>query len=111
MVANTLGQCGPDCLQFLWILADNDARTQLHPDLNSLPNDITTQGTNASAYSLDFQRQRGSKYHDNRLQLLTYIFEAVTERIFGAIFHLSNSKQYRDWLRQARHNWQTSIPS
>ena len=30
MVANTLGQCGPDCLQFLWILADNDAQTKLH---------------------------------------------------------------------------------
>ena len=111
MVANTLGQCGPDCLQFLWILADNDARTQLHQDLDSLPNDTSTQGTNASAYSLDFQRQRGRKYHDNRLRLLTCIFEAVTERIFGTTFHLSNSKHYRDWLRQTRHNWQTSIPS
>ncbi len=66
-------------------------------------------GTNASAYSLDFQRQRGRKYQDNRLRLLTCIFEAVTERIFGTTFHLSNSKHYRDWLRQTRHNWQTSI--
>ena len=111
MVANTLGQLGPDCLQFLWILADNDAQTQLHPDLESLPNDITTQGNNNSPYSIDSQRQRGRKYHDNRLRLLTCIFEAVTERIFGATFHLSNSKHYRDWLKQTRHNWQTSIPA
>ena len=25
MVANMLGQCGPDCSQFPWILADNDS--------------------------------------------------------------------------------------
>ena len=89
MVANMLGQCGPDCLQvlwdclqFLWILADNDAQTQLHPDLESLPKDINTQGNNNSPYSIDSPRQRGRKYHDNRLRLLTCIFEAVTERIF-----------------------------
>ena len=63
MVANTLGQCGPDCLQFLWILADNDAQTQLHQDLKCLPNDsdITTQGNNNSPYSIDSQCQRGHK--------------------------------------------------
>ena len=69
MVANTLGQYGSDCLQFLWILADNDAQTQvtqLH--LESLPNDITTQGNNNSPYSIDSQRQRGRKYHDNRIE-------------------------------------------
>ena len=108
MVANTLGQLGPDCLQFPWILADKDAQTQLHPDLESLPNAIITQGNNNSPYSIDSQRQRGRKYHDNRLRLLTCLFEAV---IFGATFHLSNSKHYIDSLEQARHNWQTSIPA
>ena len=111
IVANTLGQCGPDCLQFLWILADNDSQTQLHQDLASLPTDIPTSGNNTSAYSNDSQRHRGRKYHDNRLLLLTCIFEAVTERIFGTTFHLSNSKHYRDWLKQTRHNWQASIPT
>ena len=111
IVANTLGQCGPDCLQFLWILADNDSQTQLHQDLASLPTDIPTSGNNTSAYSNDSQRHRGRKYHDNRLRLLTCIFEAVTERIFGTTFHLSNSKHYRDWLKQTRHNWQASIPT
>ena len=56
------------------------------------------------------QRHRGRKYHDNRLRLLTCIFEAVTERIFSATFHFSNSKHYRDRLKQTRHNWQTSLP-
>ena len=41
-------------LQFLWILADNDAQTQLHQDLESLPNDVTTQGNNNSSYSIDY---------------------------------------------------------
>ena len=72
-------------------LTDNDAQAQLHQDLESLPNDITTQRNNNSPYSIDSQRQRGRKYHD-RLQILICIFEAVTERIFGATFHLSNSK-------------------
>ena len=111
MVANTLGQLGPDCLQFLWILADNDAQTQLHQDLESLPNHVMTQGNNNSSYSIDSQCQRGRKYHDNRLRLLTCVFEAVTERIFGTTFDLSNSKHYRNWLKQTRHNWQTSIPA
>ena len=65
MVANTLGQLGPDC--FLLILVDNDAQTQLHPDLESLPNAIITQGNNNSPYSIDSQRQRGRKYHESRL--------------------------------------------
>ena len=28
MVANALGQCGPDCLKFLWLTADHAAQTQ-----------------------------------------------------------------------------------
>ena len=63
MVVNTLSQCGPDCLQFLRILPDNDAQTQMYQDLKSLPNDITAQGNNKSPYSIDSQRQRGRKYH------------------------------------------------
>lgn len=42
--------------------------------------------------------------------MLTHIYEAVTERIFGTTFALSNSEQYRQWLRQTRHNWQPMIP-
>ena len=43
--------------------------------------------------SIDSQRQRGRKNHDNGLRLLACIFEAVTERVFGATneFHPSNS--------------------
>ena len=52
--------------------------------------------------------------HDNRLLLLTCIFEAVSEHIFGDTFHPSNSKHYRDWLKQTQvtqNKWQTSIPA
>ena len=38
------------------------------------------------------------------------VYEAVTERIFGNTFDLTTSPEYRNWLRQTRHNWQTSIP-
>ena len=30
---------------------------------------------------------------------------------FGVTFHFSISKHYQDWLKQTRHNWQTSIPA
>lgn len=33
MVANTLGPCGPACLQLLWILADHHTKTHLHPEM------------------------------------------------------------------------------
>ena len=36
---------------------------------------------------------------------------SVTERIFGALYHLSSSKHNRDWLKQTRHEWQPSIPA
>ena len=35
----------------------------------------------------------------------------IANCVAPSLFHLSNSKHYRDWLRQTRHNWQTSIPS
>lgn len=108
MVANTIGQCGPDCLQFLWLLADHAVKTQRHPDDNLL----NESPTNARSISIseDYRRQRGRKYHENRLRMLTCIYEAVTERIFGTTFGLSNSAHYRQWLRQTRHNWQPTIP-
>ena len=32
IVTNTSGQCGPDCLQFIWILADHAVKKQQHPE-------------------------------------------------------------------------------
>lgn len=110
MVANTIGQCGPDCLQFLWILADHDIKTKLHPDVEESPHTCSNLDQSMSSYSENYQRQRGRKFNENRLRMLTCIYEAVTERIFGVTFDLSTSAQYRSWLRQTRHNWQNSIP-
>ena len=110
IVANTLGQCGPDCLQFLWILADHAVKTQQHPETDYLGDDHLTSGQSTSSTSEDYRRQRGRKFHENRLRILTHTYEAVTERIYGTTFALSNSAQYRQWLKQTRHNWQPMIP-
>jgi len=110
IVANTLGQCGPDCLQFLWILADHAVKTQQHPETDYLGDDYPTSGQSTSSISEDYRHQRGRKFHENRLRILTHTYEAVTERIYGTTFALSNSPQYRQWLMQTRHNWQPMIP-
>lgn len=110
IVANTIGQCGPDCLQFLWILADHDTKTKLHPEIEEPPHTCPQLDRGKFSYSEDYRRQRGRKFHENRLRMLTCIYEAVTERIFGITFDLSTSAQYRSWLQQTRHNWQISIP-
>ena len=110
IVANTLGQCGPDCLQFLWILADHAVKTQQHPETDYLGDESPTSAQSTSSISEDYRHQRGRKFHENRLRLLTHIYEGVTERIYGTTFALSNSAQYRQWLRQTRHNWQPMIP-
>ena len=110
IVANTLGQCGPDCLQFLWTLADHAVKTQQHPETDYLGDDYSTSVQSTSSISEDYRRQRGRKFHENRLRILTHVYEAITERIYGSTFALSNSAQYRQWLRQTRHNWQPMIP-
>jgi hypothetical protein len=97
-------------LQFLWILADHAVKTQQHPEPDYLWDEYPTSGPSATSISEDYRRQRGRKFHENRLRMLTHIYEAVTERIFGTTFALSNSQQYRQWLRQTRHNWQPMIP-
>jgi hypothetical protein len=110
IVANTLGQCGPDCLKFLWILADHAVKTQQHPDTDYVGQEHPTSAHSTSSTAEDYRRQRGRKFHENRMRILTHIYEAVTERIYGTTFALSTSEQYRQWLRQTRHNWQPMIP-
>jgi hypothetical protein len=41
MVANTLGQCGPDLLQFLWNLADHHTRLNLGFSIETTNNPVT----------------------------------------------------------------------
>ena len=103
MVANSLGQCGPDLLQFLWTLADHHAKLNLGFSLETAHNLSTQQDS-------DYRRLRGLKYHENRLRLLTFIFEAVTSRIYGATFNLTCTPAYHRWLTETRHNWLPFLP-
>ena len=84
MLANTLGQCGPDLLQFIWTLADHNAQLHLGFSVKTA-HDLSTQ------QDTDYRRLRGLKIHENSLRLLTFIFEAVTvtSRIYGATFTLT----------------------
>ena len=61
--------------------------------------------------TIDYRRLRGLKYHENRLRLLTCIYECITTRILGQTFNLTCSSDYHRWLEKARHNWLPSLPS
>ncbi len=50
-----------------------------------------------------------TKYHENRLRLLTCLFDAVTSR--GATFDLTCSPVYHRWLDLTRQNWRPILPT
>ena len=108
--ANHRRQCGPDCLKFLWIMADHAAQTQYGFSLDDIQCNDMNEHSITSQQAIDYRRVRGKKYHENRLRLLTHIFEAITERIIGVTSILSNSNVYKQWLDQIRHNWLPTYP-
>ena len=63
-----------------------------------------------SQQAIDYRRVRGEKYHENRLRLLTCIFEAINERILDVTRVLLNSNVCQQWLAQTRHNWLPTGP-
>jgi hypothetical protein len=77
MAANTLGQFGPDLVQFLWNLANHPA--QLTCGFN-----IETAVDISNEQAMDYRKPRGLKHHENRLRLLTRLYERVTNRVLGA---------------------------
>ncbi len=85
MVANTLGQFGPYLLQFLWNLADHHAQLTYGFSIDTAMHLATEQ-------EMDYRKLRGLKYQENRLRLLTCLFEAVASRVFGATFNLTCSQ-------------------
>ena len=89
IVANSLGQFGADTLQFLWNLADNHAQTTTGLSLD-IPHS-QSHSPPSTQQDTDYQRLRGLKYHDNRLRLLTCVFEGITTRIIGQTFNLTCS--------------------
>ena len=103
IVATSLGQCGPDTLQFLWNLADHQSQTTfgftINTQINTAFSPPNTQQEN------DYRSLSGLKYHENRLKLLTCVFECITARIIGQAFNLTCSPDYYRWLEHTRDNW------
>jgi hypothetical protein len=90
IVANTLGQFGADILQVLWNLADHQAQNAFGLAIDSPANVASAQCSPPSTQQEnDYRRLRGLKYHENRLRLLTCVFEGVTTRIIGQTFNLT----------------------
>ena len=98
MVANSLGQCGPDLLQLIWNLADHDTK---------LNQGFSTENTTSlsSQQEEDYRKIRGRKYHEIRLRILTCLFEAVATRVIGKTFDLNCSPNYYRWMNQNHHDW------
>ena len=92
MICNTLGQCGPDMLQFVWNLADRLARH--HFGFNPIRIDQNSP-TQAAEHDRDFQRLRDKLFNDYKLRLQTAIIEAVTMRVYGKYFALSCTPAYK----------------
>ena len=59
----------------------------------------------------DYRHLRGLKYHENRLRLLTCVFESITTRVIGQTFNLTCSPDYYRWLEHTRHNWLPMLPT
>ena len=57
-----------------------------------------TMALDDSQLNNDYRRIRGRKYHEHRLQILTCLFEAITERISGVTYDSSNTASYRQWM-------------
>ena len=115
LVANSWGVCGPDLLRFLWAVADHAARNAY-----SLPLDrILTLSQPAhseidppsEATMLSFKILRGRLNLDYRLRLLTAIYEAFTERVFGRTHALVSHPEYLEHQAAARAVWQPTFSS
>ena len=81
---NSLGQCGPDCLKFLWLTADLAIQTQYGFSLDGINNNFLDKHIIDSQQAMDYLLVRGGKYHENLLRLLTCIF--VLTCIFDSKF-------------------------
>ena len=71
----------PNCHKFLWLAADNAAKTQYSFSLDDVNNNCLNEHIIGSKQAIDHLRVRGKTYHANSLRLLTCIFEAINERI------------------------------
>ena len=114
MVANSWGVCGPDLIRFLWAIADHAARHHLSmpdADLRVLPQQLwgpqsASQTAAADSQISAFKALRGSLNVEYRQRVLTAVYEATTERLYGRTYALSSFKCYRETLAHGRAVWQ-----
>ena len=108
MICNTLGECGPDMLHFLWNLADRSARHHFGFNPIGQSRDLMSQPADQDR---DFRRLRGKLFNDYRLRVQSAIFEAVTMRVYGRSFALTCSANYKTWIRTVQTEWHPLFPS
>jgi hypothetical protein len=114
MVANSWGVWGPDLLRFLWAIADHAARQHLSmpdADLLVLPQQLwgaqsASQTAAADSQVSAFKALRGCLNIEYRQRVLTAVYEATTERLYGRTFALSSFKCYRETLTHGSTVWQ-----
>ena len=63
----------------------------------------------SEAQLLSFKILRGRLNYDYRLRLLTAVYEAVTERIFGRTHALVSHPEYQEFQAAARAVWQPTM--
>jgi hypothetical protein len=97
LVANSLGQLGPDLLRFLWCLADHAARNQVPVELHELP--LLHHEPLPPAHS-PFQTLRSRIYVQSTYKILAAVFEGVTERLYDRTFALRSLPAYKRRLTE-----------
>ena len=108
-VCNTWGECGPELLRFLWVVAEFSARNQTGTSSLSIVPSLALPAASSVVQDHQenaFKKLRGSLFHQFRQRILCTILEGVTERMFGRTFALSANKHYRRWQRTAKELWQ-----
>jgi hypothetical protein len=111
MVANSWGVCGPDLIRFLWAIADHAARHHLSmpdADLRVLPQQLwgpqsASQRAAADSQVSAFKALLVCLNVEYRQRVLTAVYEATTERLYGRTHALSS---YRETLAHGRAVWQ-----
>ena len=81
IVANTIGQFGPDCLNLLWILADNASQMQYGFSLDNVRNLPESSESTLKKQEEDYRVLSGKKYYENR-KLGTVILPLISRSRF-----------------------------
>ena len=110
LVANSFGQLGPEFLRFLWTLADHAARNYIPVPLPVLPLPFGADSSEEqdSPQVVRFKLLRSRIFAQDRLHVLTALYEAITHRVYGHTFPLQADAHYWAVLAQLSSIWTPS---